>query len=65
MEIEFKHTLEGIFLGYVLEFDGLLHHMGHIYISMLGNLHTLVLSKVHRAPYSAHPRVKKIHADLK
>ena len=64
-EIECRHTLKGRFLGYVLEFDGLLCHMGCIYVPVLGDLHTLVLSEAHRAPYFAHPDVKKIHADLK
>ena len=64
-EIEFRHTLEGIFLGYVLESNGLLHLMGHIYVLALGDFHTLVLFEVHCAPYFAHPSVKKMHADLK
>ena len=32
---------------------------------MVGDLRTLVLSEAHHAPYSAHPGVKKMHADLK
>ena len=64
-EIESRRTLEGRFLGYVLEFDGLLCHIGCIYVPVLGDLHTLVLSEAHHAPYSTHPRVKKMHADLK
>ena len=65
IEIESGHPLDGIFLGYSLEFNGLLHHLGRIYVPMLGDLRTLVLSEEHRALYSAHPRVKKMHADLK
>ena len=65
VEIESRRTLEGRFLGYVLEFDGLLHQLGHIYVPFLGDLPTLVLSEVHHAPYSTHPRVKKMHVDLK
>ena len=64
-EIESRYTLEGRFLGCVLKFDGLLHHMGCIYVPVLGDLHTLVLLKAHHVPYSAHPRVKKMHVDLK
>ena len=65
VEIESGRTLEGRFLGYILESDGLLHHKGCIYVPMLGDLHTLVLSKVHHAPYSAHPSIEKMHVDLK
>ena len=65
VDIESGRTLEGRFLGYVLESDGLLRHLGRIYVPMLGDLHTLVLSEAHHAPYSAHPGVKKMHADLK
>ena len=39
--------------------------LGHIYVPMLGDLCTLVLSKAHCVPYFAHPGVKKMHADLK
>ena len=64
-EIESRRTLEGRFSGYVLEFDGIVHHMGHIYVPVSGDLRTLVLSEAHCASYSAHPRVKKMHVDLK
>ena len=64
VEIESGHTLKGRFLGYVLEFDGLLHHLGCIYVHMLGDICTLVSSEAHHAPYSTHPRVKKMHVDL-
>ena len=36
-----------------------------IYVPMLDDLHTLVLSEVHCAPYHAHLKVKKMHANLK
>ena len=39
--------------------------MGHIYVPMSGDLCTLVLLEAHHALYSAHPRVKKMHVDLK
>ena len=64
-EIESGCTLEERFSGYVLEFDGLLRHMGRIYVPVLGDLCTLVLSKAHHAPYSTHLEVKKIHVYLK
>ena len=57
--------LEGKFLDYVLESDDLLRHSGRIYVPLLDELRTLILSKAHRAPYSAHPGVKKMHADLR
>ena len=65
VEIESGRTLEGRFLGYSLEFDGLLRHLGHIYVPVLGDLHTLVLLKTHFAPYSTHPSVKKMHVNLR
>ena len=64
-EIESRRTLEGRFSCYVLESDGLLHHMGCIYVPMLGDFRTLVFFEVHHAPYSTHPSVKKMHVDLK
>ena len=65
VEIESRHTLEGILLGYSLETDGLLWHFGHIYVLVSGDLHTLILSEAHRAPYFVHPGIKKMHADLR
>ena len=64
-EIESGRTLEGRFSGYVLESDGLLRHLGRIYVPVLGGLRTLVLLKAHHALYFAHPSVKKMYADLK
>ena len=64
-EIESRRTLEGRFLGYSLEFDGLLPHFVHIYVLVSGDLHTLVLLATHYALYSTHPGVKKINVDLK
>ena len=65
VKIESRCTLEGRFLGYVLESNGLLRHMGRIYVLVLGDLCTLVFLEAHHAPYFTHPRVKKMHADLK
>ena len=64
-EIESERTLEWRFLGYFLESDGQLWHLGHIYVPVLDDLCALVLLKVHNAPYSTHLGVKKMHADLK
>ena len=41
--IKSRRTLARRFLGYVLEFDGLLRHLGRIYVPVLGGLRTLVL----------------------
>ena len=57
--------MEGKFLGYVLESDGLLRFSGRIYVPLQNELCTLILAEAHRAPYSAHPGVKKMHADLR
>ena len=65
VEIKFGCTLEGRFSNYILKSDGLVWHMGHIYVPVSGDLRTLVLSDAHCALYSAHPNVKKMHVDLK
>ena len=49
-EIESGRTLEGRFLGYVIESDGLLRHLGRIYVPMSGDLRTLILLEAHCAP---------------
>ena len=64
MEIDSRRPLEGRFLGYVLESYGLLHYSGMIYVQLLDELRTLILSEAHNAPYSTHPCVKKMHADF-
>ncbi len=64
-EINSGRPLEGKFSSYVLESDGLLRHSGRIYVPLLDELRILILSEAHRAPYSAHPGVKKMHADLR
>ena len=63
-EIESGRPLEGKFLGYVLESVGLLIFLGKIYVPLQDELHTLILAEAHHAPYSAHPGVKKMHANL-
>ena len=64
-EIDSGRTLEGNFSDYVLESDGLLRHSRRIYVPLLDDIFTLILSEAHRAPYSAHPGVKKMHVDLR
>ncbi|KAH9328547.1 hypothetical protein KI387_000655, partial [Taxus chinensis] len=64
-KIESQRPLEGKFEGFSLEAYGLLRHKGRIYVPRDGVLRLEILTKVHRAPYSAHPRVKKMHATSK
>lgn len=63
-EIESGKALEGKFAGYLLEFDGLLRYLGHIYMHFDEGLEKLIMSEAHQAPYSAHPGVKKMYVDL-
>ena len=62
-EIDVGCTLDGRFLGYSLESDGLLQHFGRIYVPVFGDLHTLIFSEAHHTLYSTHPSVKKMHVD--
>lgn len=57
--------LEGHFEGYSLSPEGLLLFKGNCYVPEFGDLRELVLIEAHKAPYSAHLGVKKMHADLK
>lgn len=57
--------LEGRFEGYSLSPEGLLLFKGNCYIPDFGDLRELVLIEAHKASYSAHLGVKKMHADLK
>ena len=59
-----QRTLEGKYLEYSLESDGLLHHRGCMYVPSTGGLRKLIILEAHRAPYATHPGVKKIHAVL-
>ena len=63
-EINSGRFLEGKFLGYFLESDGLLRLSGKIYVPLQGELRTLILVEAHCTPYSTHPGVKKMYADL-
>lgn len=64
-EVESSRALEGRFARYSLESDGLLRHLGRIYVPSIRDLRTLIMSEAHRAPYSIHPSVKKMHIDLR
>ena len=64
-ELDSGRPLEGKFSGYVLESDGLLRFSGRIYVPLQDEICTLILGEAHRAPYSAHPSVQKMHADLR
>ena len=64
MEIDSCRPLEGRFLGYILDLDGLMHYSGRIYLPLLDYICTLILSKAHYVPYSIHLGVKKMHVDM-
>ena len=63
--IESGSILEGRYEGYSINLGGLLIFRGRAYILEVGELWNLVLSEAHKAPYSAHPGVKKMNVDLK
>ena len=60
-----QRPLEGKFFEYSLDSQGLLHHKGCIYVPSTSNLLEFIVLEAHRAPYVAHPGVKKFHADLR
>ena len=60
-----QRPLEGKYLEYSLECDGLLHHRGRMYVPSIGGLHELIVLEAYRAPYVVHPIVKKLHVDLR
>ena len=64
-EIDSGRPSEGNFAGYVQESDGLLRHLGRIYVPLMDELRNWILVEAHRTAYSAHPGVKKMHADLR
>lgn len=45
--------------------NGLLCHHGCVYVPHFGDLRELIIVEAHRAPYVAHPGVKKMHTDLR
>ena len=57
--------LEGCFEGYSVNPEGFLLYKGNVYIPELGDLRDLIMVEAHKAPYSAHPGVKKMLANLK
>lgn len=64
-DIDSRCTLEGRFLGYFLDSDGRLRHLGYIYVSTSGNLYISIFLEAHHAPYFAHLGIKKMHLDLR
>ena len=58
-------TLEGRYEGYSINSGGLLIFRGRTYIPEVDELRNLVLFEAHKGPYSTHPGVKKMNADLK
>lgn len=58
-------VFEGRFEGYSVNPEGLLLYKGSVYVPGLGDLRNLVMFEAHKAPYSAHPGVNKMYADLK
>ena len=60
-----QRPLKGKYSKYSLEFDGLLHHRGRMYVPSVGDLCKLIILEAHRAPYVVHPDVKKLYVDLK
>ncbi|KAH9289269.1 hypothetical protein KI387_033386, partial [Taxus chinensis] len=63
--LESQGSLEGRYSGCALETDGLLRFHRRIYVPKSGDLRSFILTEAHRAPYAAHPGVKKMHADLR
>lgn len=63
--LESQGSLEGRYSGCVLETDGLLRFHRRIYMPKDDELHSSILTEAHRAPYAAHPGVKKMHAYLR
>ena len=63
--IDSGSILEGHFEGYSINSKGLLLYYGSVYVLDMGDLWNLVMMEAHKAPYSTHPGVKKMHVDLK
>ena len=60
-----QRPLEGKYLEYYLESDGILHHRGRMYVPSIGGLCELIILEAHKVAYAAHPDVKKVHANLR
>ena len=60
--IDSGSVLEGHFEGYLMNSDGILLYRGSVYVPEYGELRNLVMLEGHKAPYSAHLGVKKMHA---
>ena len=63
--IDSGNNLEGHYEGYSVNFEGFLLFRGGVYVPQSGDLRNLVMLEAHKAPYSAHLSVKKMHVDLK
>ncbi|GLJ39703.1 hypothetical protein SUGI_0811700 [Cryptomeria japonica] len=64
-EVVTGRALKGRYAGYSVELDGLLRHLGRIYVPPSDGLRDFIMSEAHHAPYLAHPGVKKMHVDLR
>jgi hypothetical protein len=51
--------------GYNIETNGLLRYRGRMYIPENWDIRNIILKEAHRSLYCAHPRVKKMYADMK
>lgn len=63
--VQAQRPLEGKFLDYTIETDGILHHRGCIYVPSFGGFHDFIILEAHIEPYAGHPGVKKLHEDLR
>ena len=51
-----QKILEKRYEGNKLEEDGLLTYKGRVYIPNVAYLRRMVMAKIHKTPYSGHPR---------
>ncbi|GKF33147.1 putative reverse transcriptase domain-containing protein, partial [Tanacetum coccineum] len=45
--------------------DGALYYLDRIWVSLMGNVRTLIMDKAHKSKYSVHPGTDKMYYDLK
>ena len=64
-ELENEQMTTPKYEGYSLDQNGLLRYNRRIYVHENDDMQNLILSEAHRAVYRAHPRVKKMYADLR
>ena len=65
LDIQSGNKCDSKYHGYYIEEDGLLWYQGRMYIPKEGDLREAILREAHKAHYCAHPRVKKMYADMK